>query len=457
MMNLKALGEKIVNQYQLNQAPVVVAVSTGVDSTVLVNALLAAPYFAKEQLIIAHVNHQLRPQSMQEEEFLRQWCANRQLKLETTKWPQDQHPDTGVEAAARRFRYDFFAKVMYQYHASTLLTAHNATEQAESFVMQMIRGGWLSQLRGIPEERNFASGRLVRPFLKISKPTLVALAQQNHLTWFEDETNQQNDFLRNRVRNQILPALQAENPRVIEHIGQYQSEIAEETQLIAEISHQKLDELRQGNQYRLSEFKAQTRSWQKQLIKQLTNEVCPEVAIGQNKLDEVLEFINQTNLAQGAIDLGNGYILEITYDLLQIIKKKTVKSEQAKKRMVTLNKWLTLDERTQFRLSDQPVTEPAAGAMILSSNQLKQPLFVRQATPEDRLRLKNGKYKSVRRELIDQKIPRELRADFWAVVDGDQRVLWVLGLRQAWLAEPYLATQTQYILEYRTGGRPHGQ
>lgn len=457
MISLRALGEKIVDHYQLNQAPVVVAVSTGVDSTVLINALLAATNLAENRLIIAHVNHQLRSQSVQEEDFLRQWCAKRRLMFVSTKWPRELHPDTGVEAAARRFRYDFFAKVMQRYHANTLLTAHNATEQAESFLMQVVRGGWLSQLRGTPEERSFATGRLVRPFLKISKPTLVALAQENHLTWFEDETNQQDDYLRNRVRNQLLPALQAENPRVVEHIGQYQTEITEQDQLIKEISRQKLAQLRQGSQYQLPKFKAESRLWQKQLLKQLVSESCPAVAIGQNKLDEVLEFINQTNLAQGSIDLGNDYVLEITYDLLQIIKKKTVKSEQAKKHMVTLNKWLTLDEGTQFRISDRSVAGPVAGAMVLSDNQLKQPLFVRQATPKDRLRLKNGKYKTVRRELIDQKVPREQRANFWAVVDGEQRVLWVLGLRQAWLAEPYLATQTQYILEYRTGGRPHGQ
>ena len=193
--------------------------------------------------------------------------------------------------------------------------------------------------------------------------------------------------------------------------------------MIKEISRQKLAQLRQGSQYQLPKFKAESRLWQNQLLKQLVSESCPAVAIGQNKLDEVLEFINQTNLAQGSIDLGNDYVLEITYDLLQIIKKKTVKSEQAKKHMVTLNKWLTLDEGTQFRMSDRSVAGPVAGAMVLSDNQLKQPLFVRQATPQDRLRLKNGKYKTVRRELIDQKVPREQRANFWAVVDGDQRVL----------------------------------
>ncbi|WP_323051954.1 ATP-binding protein [Pediococcus acidilactici] len=110
MISLRALGEKIVDHYQLNQAPVVVAVSTGVDSTVLINALLAATNLAENRLIIAHVNHQLRSQSVQEEEFLRQWCAKRRLTFVSTKWSRELHPDTGVEAAARRFRYDFFCQ-----------------------------------------------------------------------------------------------------------------------------------------------------------------------------------------------------------------------------------------------------------------------------------------------------------------------------------------------------------
>ena len=251
-MKISELGDQIVEKFGLNQIKVVVAVSTGVDSTVLINALLNSTKISPQQLIVAHVNHQLRGQSVEEEAFLRKWCDQNQLAFVSTRWPVNEHPQNGVEAAAREFRYEFFKQVMRKHDAQVLLTAHNADEQAESFVMQVIRGGWLSQLNGIPEQRPFAEGRLIRPFLKQSKQFLITMAKENHLTWYEDQTNQTNEFLRNRVRNEIIPAFRKENPRVVEHIEHFQSQLLEQTLLLDQIVLEKIEKLKKDDVFDLN-------------------------------------------------------------------------------------------------------------------------------------------------------------------------------------------------------------
>jgi tRNA(Ile)-lysidine synthetase-like protein len=456
-MNISTLGDRIVNQYDLGQSKMVVAVSTGVDSTVLINALVATKQLTHDQLIVAHVNHQLRDQSDEEERWLKNWCQNQAIQFVVTHWAKADHPTTGIEAAARQFRYDFFKQVMLDYHAEVLLTAHNADEQAESFVMQLMRGGWLNQLNGIPEQRSFAGGRLIRPFLKTAKQTLIEIAQTQGLQWFEDVTNQSHAFLRNRVRNEILPAFQKENPKAMEHIGQFQTQLSEQTALIDEIVQSKLNQLGEQPPYDLKRFKSESIQWQKQLLLKMIANADSTIAVSQNQLEELITFVNQTHRAQSSINLGNQSNLEITYNQLQINKKITVKGEQVKKRVLTLNTWLNLNGPAQLRISDQKTSELADETMILSANQFKQPLFFRKVLPSDRLRLKDGGFKTVRRELIDQKVPNAKRSQYFSIIDAEGTVLWVPGLRKAWLQAPFLKNNQPYTIEFRTGGRLNGQ
>ncbi|WP_252899098.1 ATP-binding protein [Secundilactobacillus odoratitofui] len=89
-------------------SPIVVAVSTGVDSMVLLTLLQRLPEIERTKLIVAHVNHELRAQSVAEETYLTDYCRKHQLKLVKAHWPKQIHPANGIEAAARSFRYQFF-------------------------------------------------------------------------------------------------------------------------------------------------------------------------------------------------------------------------------------------------------------------------------------------------------------------------------------------------------------
>ncbi len=95
------------NWFDSNQT-VIVAVSAGVDSMVLLTLMQQLPVNVRPKLVVVYVNHQLRQQSEIEEQFMMDYCHQRHIQLEIAQWPVASHPQTGVEAAARRFRYDFF-------------------------------------------------------------------------------------------------------------------------------------------------------------------------------------------------------------------------------------------------------------------------------------------------------------------------------------------------------------
>ncbi|WP_294977125.1 tRNA lysidine(34) synthetase TilS, partial [uncultured Leuconostoc sp.] len=178
------MTEKIQKQLQLYNwaATVIVAVSGGVDSVVLLHTLRQQLPDAK--LVVAHVNYHLREESDADEKFVRQLADNYQAIFEQTEWLNV--PDTAVEKQARDFRYHFFDQLASKYHTTTVVVAHHADDQAETVLLKLMRGGQLMQLAGMSNQNQM----IVRPFLLITKQELVSYAQNHNLNWHEDKTNQ---------------------------------------------------------------------------------------------------------------------------------------------------------------------------------------------------------------------------------------------------------------------------
>ena len=166
--------------YFLNHKKVLIAVSGGVDSMNLLHFL----YLYREKLTIeigiAHINHKQRPESDAEECYLRQWAKEHSIPIEVSYF-------SGVfsEKTAREFRYRFFENIMEEKNYDALVTAHHADDQAETILMRLLRGSRLRHLSGITAVQPFSHGKLIRPFLTISKSDLPDIFHfdTNHLLW----------------------------------------------------------------------------------------------------------------------------------------------------------------------------------------------------------------------------------------------------------------------------------
>ena len=109
----------------------------------------------------------------------------------------------------------FFAETMTLQSYDWLLTAHHADDQMETMLMKMVREGRLQNASGIKRKQPFGNGYLIRPFLTIAKEEIRDYARRRGIAYFEDETNQQTLFQRNRLRHQAVPLLKAENPKLL--------------------------------------------------------------------------------------------------------------------------------------------------------------------------------------------------------------------------------------------------
>lgn len=428
---------------------VVVAVSTGVDSMVLLTLLQRLPVAHRPKLIIAHVDHQLRQQSQVERQFITMYCQQHGLPLEVTAWPLAMHPATGIEAAARDFRYAFFEQVMKKTHATTLVTAHHANDQAETILMKLIRGGDLAQLLGIRSEQSFGPGRLVRPLLRIDKATLLAYAQANHLIWYEDETNQTDEVLRNRIRHQVLPELQRENPALLAHVQSYADQLSQ----LLTIGHERVSQLL--NQVlinpmtgRLSVFLTLTNNQQSALLTAWFKQRGLVVTAAYVKMAQ--QLLTNSVKPQGEVDLHSGIKLIKRYQTFSLLEAtKLAENSQSERRIVLVfNQWVQFTPQMALKLSHRHFeSEQSAIEMALALQPDDFPLVVRPARLHDQIRLTSGGHKTVRRILIDRKLTVEERQHQWVVTTAGEEVLWLVGIQRS--ARPSSLGERNYELQLR--------
>ena len=196
-------------QEKLGSIPVFVAVSGGIDSMLLLD--LVKDCFS---VVALHVNYHLRgKESDLDEELVRQFCLNKNIRLVVYDYnlgAELKHKKSNLQNRAREIRYEFFRQQLEETPDSYLFVGHHADDQIETFFIQYLRNAGIAGLSGMKE----ISNRIVRPFLPFTKVQLTTVAQEIGLHWREDESNSKNDYLRNKLRNQILPAIEIEIPAI---------------------------------------------------------------------------------------------------------------------------------------------------------------------------------------------------------------------------------------------------
>ena len=199
----------------------VIGLSGGVDSVVLAHLFSALVPIVPMQLVLAHAHHGLRPEADADAEFAARFAAGLGLPLRVERLPvtaEAKKSADSLEMAGRRLRHTFLAAVAKSAGANVVALAHHADDQAELVLLRLLRGSGSDGLGGMePCGASFVdpSITLIRPLLGFSKDELVAYARQAGLEWREDSSNGDSQFLRNRIRNQLLPLLERDyQPRL---------------------------------------------------------------------------------------------------------------------------------------------------------------------------------------------------------------------------------------------------
>ena len=223
---------------------ILVGVSGGIDSVVLLDLLSVMSTRGWCTIHVAHCNHQLRGEaSHQDELYVRRLASKYGLHFHHTSadvagYSKDYN--LGIETAARIMRYQFFEKAAKACHADVIATAHHSEDNAETLLMNLMRGSGITGLAGIPPRRDIDKKlSYIRPILWLSKKDIEHYAKIRNLEWREDESNTALNFTRNKIRHELLPMLRAEySPGLTEVLNRTSTLMREAQEFISErITH----------------------------------------------------------------------------------------------------------------------------------------------------------------------------------------------------------------------------
>ncbi|MCX5710604.1 MAG: tRNA lysidine(34) synthetase TilS [Candidatus Omnitrophica bacterium] len=185
---------------------IVVGVSGGPDSTALLYALRSLGKRLKLKLLVAHLDHGLRKDSAQDARFVRDLALKLRLPLISGKTLVKK--SGSMEESARKARFDFLLKAAKKFKTDKIALGHNLDDQAETVLMRILRGTGLNGLNAILPKRAILGCEIIRPLIEVKRKEIEAYLKRNKVVPRRDLTNAQDIYLRNKIRNRLLPLLE---------------------------------------------------------------------------------------------------------------------------------------------------------------------------------------------------------------------------------------------------------
>lgn len=214
---------KTIKEYNLieNGDKVIIGVSGGPDSITLLDVLLKIKNknIIDFEIIACHVNHMIREEAISDEEYVKEYCSKNNIKCFTKRAEVEKlakQEKCGTEETGRKIRYEFFYEILEKEKANKIATAHNSNDNAETVLMNIIRGCGTQGLKGIEPKRN----KLIRPLIECERKEIEEYCLANKLEPRIDKTNFENNYTRNKIRNMLIPYIKENfNPNIIESIN----------------------------------------------------------------------------------------------------------------------------------------------------------------------------------------------------------------------------------------------
>lgn len=237
---------KTIKKYNLiNEGDkIVIGVSGGPDSICLLHVLNSLKEELKIKLYVAHINHMIREVADSETEYVQNFCKDLGIecfvkKMDIIKLAKEEKK--GTEETGREVRYNFFNEILEKTHSNKIATAHNSNDKAETVILNMLRGSGVSGLKGIEATRD---NKYIRPLIETGRLEIEKYCNENNLNPKYDESNNENIYSRNKVRNEVIPYIKKEfNPNIIKTINRLSEVATEENEYMQKITKQEYENI----------------------------------------------------------------------------------------------------------------------------------------------------------------------------------------------------------------------
>lgn len=418
---------KIDKSFTFNKNDIiVVGCSSGPDSMALVNMLLKIRKKYNLMIVIAHVNHNVRQQSIEEAMYIKQYCIDNDLMFETMTI--EEYGDDNFENEARNIRYHFFKNLIEKYKANYLMTAHHADDLMETILMRISRGSNLAGYSGFHKIIDMGDYKIVRPLIEYTKDELERYDIENNIKYFIDESNFSDKYTRNRYRKYILPFLKSEDKYIHKKFLKFSENLIDANRFVERERNRVLKDVLYDKKIDINQFISIDPFLQKEILYYLMYEFYQDDLILINdKHIKLISDLIYSNKVNGFINLPNEVIATKSYNYVEL-KRNT---EEMLSYEIEFNQYAKLPNNHSIELISN-TTDNSNNVCRLNSKEIKLPLIIRTRKYGDRMYIKgmNGSRK-IKDIFIDKKIKLSERENWPIVVDSVGRVVWLPGLKKS--------------------------
>ncbi|WP_336963944.1 tRNA lysidine(34) synthetase TilS [Chryseobacterium contaminans] len=400
------------------------AVSGGADSMVLASLfrdLRDESQHSGYPFQIAHINYKLRGEdSNRDQKVVQEFCEKNHIIFHLYEVSEkDRKPENSIQLWARELRYAFFKEIQQKEKLEFLVTAHHLNDQLETFIINLSKAAGINGLSGIPSNDN----HIIRPLLPFSKQEIYQFADENNIEFREDLSNKKNDYLRNKIRNEIVPKLQETNNHFLENFKKSSSYLNQTKDFV----QKQIQEI----ENKLTVFNQDHKILSKEKLDQESDFVKFEILkkYGFNQEEEIPKIFKAEN---NSSFFSKDYQLIVNRDELIFI--------ETNKKTENTNEILLIDDfdfsESQIRINLQDSMKDIDGInknieWNFDAEKLQFPLYLRKQQDGDEFYPMgfSGK-KKVSKFFRDEKLSILARQKIWILSDSNNSVLGIIPFRQ---------------------------
>jgi tRNA(Ile)-lysidine synthase len=435
---------------------VLVGVSGGIDSCVLLDCMVRLQPELHCDLLVAHMNHLLRGQAAEEDARFVQELAER-YGLPFVSEAQDvaryaKERQIGIEVSGRKLRYQFFLRAAREHHCEKVAVGHHADDQVETVLMRLLRGSGTGGLGAMSPIRPLAERWLIRPLLPFFRDDIERYAARREIRYRTDETNRSLQFARNRIRHELLPYLATYNPRIKERLAGLAEQLAREEEFLHRQAQAAFREMvqrampdPQGSsawQLDLEPFRALHPALQWRIGKLILEYLMKEEEVRRVHVADLQKLMANPH-PEAALHLPEGWVARRTGNRLRFEKDRPPRTTPAYTYAFAENGEVLIREagvRLRAFRSVEPPEKQRLNAPWAVFDAQKFPgkdVVIRNRRPGDWMRLVDNSReepvfftKKIKALMNEAKWPPEQRRMTPLLARGSE-VLWVPGLRQS--------------------------
>ncbi len=405
---------------------IVIGCSGGPDSMALFDMLLKLREKYQLFLICAHVNHNLRKESIEEEAYLRKFCKDHFVFYETMTI--EKYGEDNFHNEARTIRYHFFDGVIDKYHADILMTAHHADDLIETVLMRISRGSSLQGYSGfhsIVEKENY---RIARPLITFTKDELEKYNEVNHVKYFIDKSNAESKYTRNRYRKEVLPFLKREDAYVHEKFLKFSEVLYQANSYIEKETKKAEKRVLFDHRLKIDAFLKEDVFIQKEILYSLMSEFYQDdlILVSDKHIDLLYQLITSKR-ANLTYNLPNEVLAIKSYDECYLERRPNFLSTYE----IEFSSFAKLPNGHVIERINE-TSENSNFICRLDSSEIRLPLIIRTRKIGDKMAVKGlDGTKKLKDIFINSKVDVKKRELWPVVVDARGIIVWLPGLKKS--------------------------